>query len=565
MELLQQFRQHCAGNRLVQPGDRFLLAVSGGLDSRVMLDLFCRLRDRWQAQKPWQWQLHLAVGHVNHQIRGHESDEDEAFVKALAEAAGLPFFSQRVDVPALAQAHKLSLETAARELRYQALEEFRQNWQARAMVTAHTLDDQAETILDHLLRGSGLAGLAGMAAQTDIQFGLRIEKNKKFVVAPSGVVLSSKGEPLKGKLQTIEPLKGKLQTGQLQTKVLRPLLPFSRQQLEEYARSHELSWREDHTNMDPKFRRNRIRHELLPLLKTRFNPQITRSLERLATIAGTADDYFHAEAEARLAEVVKETQSDKIILDIEQFWKYFPIIQLYVIRAVMQRLVGERVEPTFSETARILALLQSPDQPRQNTEKTIVGRRFIWRQQIDVSVDHDGIVFQRLKQAKGEERKAKGEGRRMKGETRLTPFAPRPLLHVTIGERCPIPGIGMALLGERKELPRDWRQQVHSYSQFVDAEKVVGKLSVRFPQPGDRFVPLRGNAVTGSTGSKKLSDFFTDLKVPLHRRRFIPILECGDIVWVCGYRLDDRFKITPTTRTVLHLRLLSWDHHGSAA
>jgi tRNA(Ile)-lysidine synthase len=532
MDLLEQFRQHCTDYRLVQPQDRLLLAVSGGLDSRVMLELFCRLCDQWQVER--QRQLQLAVAHVNHQLRGSESDDDEAFVKALAQAANLPFYSQRVDVPRYAQAHKLSLETAGRELRYQVLEKFRQNWQGRAIVTAHTLDDQAETILDHLLRGSGLAGLAGMAAQTDIQLGFY---NDEFVVAPSPPRILKTKEKRSGVLPSkVEPLKG-----QLQTKVLRPLLPFSRQQLEAYARSRELSWREDRTNIDPKFRRNRIRHELVPLLKTRFNPQIARSLERLATIAGAADDYFHAEAEARLAGVVKETQSDKIILDIEQFWKYFPIIQLYVIRAVIQRLVGERVEPTFSETARILALLQSPEQSRQNAGKTSLGRRFIWRQQIEVSADHDGLVFQKQKE----------KGKRQK--------ASELFVAVTIGERCPIPGTGMALVVERKDLPPDWRQQVHPYSQFVDAEKVRGNLSVRFPQPGDRFVPLRANAAAGLAGSKKLSDFFTDLKVPRHRRRFIPILACGDIVWVCGYRLDDQFKITPVTRVVLHLKLLPVD------
>jgi tRNA(Ile)-lysidine synthase len=519
MELLHQFRQHCASQNLVQLHDRLLLAVSGGLDSRVMLDLFCRLRDQWQGQKPWQGQLQLAVAHINHQIRGHEADEDEAFVKALAEAAGLPFFSQRVDVPRYAKTHKLSLEAAARELRYQALEEFRQSWQGRAIVTAHSLDDQAETILDHLLRGSGLAGLAGMTA------------HKKFVVAPLGAGLSSKGKSLKGKLQT---------------RVLRPLLSFSRQQLEEYARSRGLSWREDRTNVDPQFRRNRIRHELMPLLKTRFNPQIVRSLERLAMIAGAAADYFHAEAEAALAKIIKETQPDKIILDIDQFWKYFEIVQRYAIRAVIQRLANATVEPTFAETARILALTRSPDQPPRNNEKTILGRRFIWRRQIEVLVDHDGMVF----------RKQKEKGKKQKASDLF--------VAVTIGERCSIPGTGMALLVERKELPHDWRQQVHPYSQFVDAATIQGKLAVRFPQPGDRFVPLRAKAAARPAGSKKLSDFFTDLKVPLHRRRFVPILECGDVVWVCGFRLDDRFKITPATKTVLHLQLLPSDDQGSA-
>ncbi|MCI0699448.1 tRNA lysidine(34) synthetase TilS [candidate division KSB1 bacterium] len=558
MDLLQQFRQHCASHRLVQPDDRLLLAVSGGLDSRVMLDLFCRLREQWQVQK--QGQLQLAVAHVNHQMRGSESDEDEAFVKALAQAANLPFYSQRIDVPRYAQTHKLSLESAARELRYEALEEFRQNWQGRAIMTAHTLDDQAETILDHLLRGSGLAGLAGMAALTDIQLGFHHEK---FVMAPSppcilktnerrsgaGAVLSSKSEPLEGKLQT----------GQLQTTVLRPLLPFSRQQLEAYGRYRELSWREDRTNVDQKFRRNRIRHELVPLLKTRFNPQIARSLERLATIAGAADDYFHTEAETALSKVIKETQPDKIILDIEQFWKYFEIVQRYVIRAVIQRLMNAQVEPTFSETARILALTQRSDVSSRNFAKTTLGRRFIWRLQIEVSVDHDGVVFRRLESVERGAKSGKRKAAERTDALRSTLYASRSIIPVKIGERCPIPEAAMALLVERKGLPPDWRQQVHPYSQFVDAEKVAGNLIVRFPQPGDRFMPLRGSAAAGSIGSKKLSDFFTDLKVPLHRRRVIPILECGDIVWVCGYRLDDRFKITPATREVLHLRLLSSD------
>lgn len=550
MDLLQKFRQHCVSNRLVRPGDRLLLAVSGGLDSRAMLDLFCRLRDQWQEQK--QRQLQLAVAHINHQIRGHEADEDEVFVKALAEAADLPFFSQRVDVPSYAQAYKLSIETAARELRYQALEDFRRSWQARAIVTAHTLDDQAETILDHLLRGSGLAGMAGMAAQTDIQLGFHHEK---FVAAPSPPRILKTKERRSGAgavlAPKIEPLKG-----QLQTKVLRPLLPFSRQQLEAYARSRELGWREDHTNADLKFRRNRIRHELMPLLKFRFNPQIARSLERLAMIAGAADDYFHAEAETALLKVIKETQPDKIILDIEQFWKYFEIVQCYVIRAVIQRLVNAQVEPTFSETARILALMQPPDIWSRNFAKTALGRRFIWRQQIEVAVDHDGVVFQRLERVEPGAKSVKREAAERSGLLHSTLYASRSTIPVTIGERCSIPGTAMELLVERKDLPSNWRQQVHPYSQFVDAEKMRGSLAVRFPRPGDRFVPLQMNTAESSAGSKKLSDFFTDLKVPLHHRRSTPVLECGEIVWVCGYRLDDRFKITPATKTVLHLQLL---------
>jgi len=504
MNLLQQFRQHCAVEQLVQAGDRLLLAVSGGVDSRVLLDLFCELKN--------EWLLQLAVAHVNHQLRGEESDEDEAFVKALAQAAGLPFYSERIEVSTHARTYKLSLEAAARELRYQALESFRKDWQARAIVTAHTLDDQAETILDHILRGCGLAGLAGMASCAALP--LQNTASSKLEVCAT---------------------------------IVRPLLPFSREQLEDYAKARRLQWREDRTNTETQFRRNRLRHELLPLLKTRFNPQIAGSLQRLAAIAASAENYFQAEAEAGLQKIIKDQQSDKIILDLELFWKYFPIIQRYVIRAAMRRLVREEVELTFAETARILALLQRADKTDLNNPKPAAGKRYIWRKQVEVRVDHDGAVFEKQKE----------KGKKKKASAVVVP--------VTIGERCEIPDTNLSLLVERKELPVDWRQQVNAHSQFVDAEKVRGELQVRFPQPGGRFVPLRTNdGAAADSGSKKLSDFFTDMKVPLHRRRTTPVLAGDHIIWICGYRIDNRCKITPATKSVLHLQLLSLDDDGSA-
>ena len=511
MELLEKFFQHCAAAQLVQPNDRLLLAVSGGIDSRVLLDLFGRLKN--------EWALQLAIAHVNHQLRGSESDGDEKFVRALAQDAGLPFYAERVDVLAHAREHKRSLETAARELRYPALEKCRQAWQARAIVTAHTQDDQTETILAHLLRGCGLAGLTGMSAESelDLETVTISERDKNF--SQPDAVFFSEARPLKG---------------QRRTRVLRPLLPFARAEIEAYAKFRRLQWRDDHTNRDTKFRRNRLRKELLPLIKTRFNPQIARSLEHLSHIAVAAEKYLQAEAAARLPEVIKERHSGKIILDLELFWKYFPIIQRYVIRAVMQELLRQPVEPSFAETARLLDLLQPPPAGKKST-----GKRYVWRQQVLVSVDHDGAVF-RKQTAKSKEQKANIFS------------AP-----VAVGEPCEIAGTEFIILVERKELPRDWREQVNANSQFVYAAKVEGELRVRYLQRSDGFVPIGPAETAGlGSGSKTVSDFFTDLKVPQHRRRTTPILAAAAIIWVCGYRLDDRFKITPATRTVLHLQLL---------
>ena len=468
-KLFLDFRQHCRETGLIQTGHTLLLAVSGGVDSRVLLDLFRRLRD--------EWELFLAIGHVNHMLRGRESDEDAGFVAKLAKEHQLPFYQTQADVSEYARDNKVSLETAGRKLRYRALENMRRKFGADAIVTAHNRDDQAETVLAHLIRGAGLRGLAGMAPGRSEIPGLAV--------------------------------------------VLRPLLPFSRQSILDYARQHHLSWREDTSNQDMAFQRNRIRGELIPLIHSQYNPGIRENLYKLSRIAGLADAYFQREAEQALAGTIREQKVGKIVLDIQRFWRYFYLIQAYAVRMIMRRVTGSECSPTFDETEHILSLLR----PESNFEDAAAGSRYIWRNQVEVAVGRTGVAFSRIRPT-------------------------LPVYQVEIGKRCSIHEAGVALTVERASTPTAWRQAVHSHSQFVDAEKVSGSLRLRFPRPGDRFRPL------GMRDFKKLSDFFVDLKVPRYDRSVIPVLECETgIIWICGYRLDDRYKIQSTTTSVLHLKL----------
>lgn len=466
-DLLWRFRRHWQSLQFVPPGARLLLAVSGGLDSRVMLDLFCALAG--------EWELALVVGHVHHQLRGEEADADALLVEALAQEYHLPFMAQQVAVREFAREQRLSLEAAGRKLRYRALAEMCRQVGGHAVVTAHTRDDQVETILAHLLRGSGLAGLAGMAARRP---------------SPEG-----------------------------EATIVRPLLPFSRAELHDYARQRGLQWREDATNADPAFLRNRIRHELMPLLRTRFQPAFDHSLLRLAAIAAQVDADLQDQADRALREVMRARGPEKIVLDLQQFWKYFRSIQAYVVRGVMQQITESRCDLTFDETDRILSLI---DAARVRPPRG--SRRYLWRREVEVVVAQTEVAF-----------------------SRIHPALPTRLLE--IGMRCPVPEAGMVITISRQSLPPDWRNHVTAYSQWIDAAAVTGDLCVRFPQPGDRFQPL------GMAGFKKLSDFLIDRKVPLHQRRRIPVVACSTgIVWVCGYRLDERFKIDATTTAVLHLQ-----------
>ena len=230
---------------LFAPGARLLVAVSGGADSVALLHILQRL--------PHPWRLSLRVGHIDHQLR-RSSAEDAAFVEARGAHAGIPVTVARRDVAAVCRRHGWSLEDGARRIRYEALREIAHTYSCSRIVLAHTADDQAETVLLRLLRGTGLLGLSAMPYQ-----------------------------------RTVEE-------GREDLRIVRPLLDVWRQDLRAYLRHEGLRHREDPSNQDRRFLRNRIRHELLPLLERRYNPKIRTLLAQLAE--QSACDYAYLDAAA---------------------------------------------------------------------------------------------------------------------------------------------------------------------------------------------------------------------------------------------------------------------------
>ena len=229
-KLIRLLRKHSYHQNIFQNHHGILVAVSGGVDSCVLLDLIYYLMH--------ELKLEVIVGHIHHQLRGNDTDMDSYFVEGLAAKYKFRFFCDKVDVRSHATKHKISIETAARELRYKALEKIASHVKASAVITAHNRNDQAETVLAKIMRGSGLRGIAGIS--------------------------------------TIRHSN----TGQIE--IIRPLLPFSRERIVEYANERRLNWREDKSNTDVSFSRNRIRHELLPLIEQRFNPNVTEGLCRFS-------------------------------------------------------------------------------------------------------------------------------------------------------------------------------------------------------------------------------------------------------------------------------------------
>jgi tRNA(Ile)-lysidine synthase len=280
--------------RLLRPGERIAAAVSGGADSVALLRLLLELRQ--------ELGIVLSVAHFHHQIRGAEADSDHQFVAELAQQFQLEFHSGTAQVPAHARDHKLSLESAARELRHQWFRELVEQGRADKIATAHTLDDQAETVLMRIVRGTGVRGLAGIAP----------EQREKHLV--------------------------------------RPLLGTTRAEVETYLNSLHQPWRTDSTNLDLSHTRNRVRHTLLPLLEKDFNPAIRQTLAELAEIARLEDDYWKKELDLLLPRLVrhgKPTRSGRITtgaasqtlaLDLEALRGLPDIVQRMVLHKTAEQL-----------------------------------------------------------------------------------------------------------------------------------------------------------------------------------------------------------------------------------
>jgi tRNA(Ile)-lysidine synthase len=266
--------------QLFKPGDTLIVGLSGGADSTALLDLLANLPGM---------PLHLIAAHLNHCLRGAESDSDEIFCRQLSEKYRIPFESRRVDVKTLADKNSLNLEDAGRLTRIAFFDELLNARKAQAVVLAHHADDQAETVLMRLLRGSGMTGLAGISYRNDRGY-------------------------------------------------VRPLLGITRSEIETYLIERNLVWREDSSNRDITFLRNRIRHELLPLLE-QYNPSVRKQLATTATILSAENDLLDKLARQAASEICKTSQYG-ITCCIKSLKSQSPALQRRLIRLTLSRLCG---------------------------------------------------------------------------------------------------------------------------------------------------------------------------------------------------------------------------------
>ena len=488
---------------LVSPGEIVVVGVSGGADSVCLLHVLAKWR------KGLGINLHIA--HLNHQLRGVESEADAKYVSHLAGSLGIPVTIDRQDVAAYRLGRNFSIEEAARELRYAFLARVAGEVGANRIAVGHTRDDQVETILMHILRGTGITGLCGLAPCSPMAY-------------------DSQGMSVRAEDLSVG-------TGQRSNLlVIRPLLDITREETASYCQEHQLDPRIDSSNVSLSFFRNRIRLQLLPQLR-QYNPSVDQALLRLANIAKEGSAFIEQQASGLWDEVAKQ-ENNAIYLDRKQIASLPIALQRQLLRTTVTRLAGDTrdIEASHIEAAR--SLLNKP-----------VGKRISLPHGIICQGGYDEIVI---------------ASEAWQSQLPSCPFPPLPgEFHLKVPGKTVFPGwkVMASIVRERMaslSLPNTLSTSEGTYrSNLVadfDLHKTGTELFVRQRRSGDRFQPL------GMDMPKKLQEFMVDAKIPRSWREHIPIV-CSpqQIIWVVGWRIDDRGKVTEASKEILHLEFIKLD------
>lgn len=437
--MIERFADHVNNRHRYLKNSKLLIAISGGLDSVVLTSLCKKL------------EFNISLAHCNFKLRGSESEADEQFIINLAESCDLEVFVESFDTERYAKEKKLSVQMAARELRYEWFNDLSKQMKFDYILTAHHADDNLETFLINLSRGTGLDGLTG-----------------------------------------IPELKGN---------VVRPLLPFGRSDLENFARRNKITWREDSSNKSNKYLRNSLRHQIVPRLKE-INPQILENFQKTISHLKDANHIIAEQIERIKKKVIFIDENGNVQLKISKIKKLSnPKIYLYYLLK----------DYGFTEWNDVNDLLdsQSGKQIVSSTHRLIKDRKTLILSNINCTHKMDF--------------KIKESDRELKYPD------------------------GVLRFDEANSISNK-----HSNIAFLDKDLLKFPMTLRRWRKGDYFYPF------GMQGRKKLSKFFKDEKFSIIDKENVWLL-CSDdtVVWIISHRMDDRFKVTEETKNIIkvsHIR-----------
>ena len=462
--MIDRFQAYINRYNLIAEGEKIVLALSGGMDSMVLADLLPKAK------------VEFVAAHCNFHLRGEESDGDEKFVREYVEKHDIQCFVKHFDAEKYAAENGISIEMAARDLRYAWFEELRQQLGYDKIAVAHHADDQAETFFINLLRGAGLRGLKGMLPQNGV--------------------------------------------------IIRPLLWASRKQIRQYAVENQITWHEDHTNAENVYLRNKIRNQLLPVFDE-LHPEARQGLYKSLEHLSAENELYRVLLNEKLSHIVEEQDDTSVIA----------------------RRNDEAIQPELSKSFHLnldcfaaLAMTQS--------EQLL----FEWLRQYGFNTDQCRFIFDAMETGIGNKYFSPTHqlviGRNELQLSEIKPVEDEEI-QIEIGKGEIISPIHLRF--SRIEKSSGFVIDKSPNVALLDFDKLHFPLTLRHWRHGDRFHPL------GMKGSKLLSDFFVDQKFTETQKRNVLLLVSSEdeIFWVVGHRIDDRFKVEETTKSVFACRLIS--------
>ena len=453
---LNEFEGFISENRLIVENDELLIAVSGGLDSVVLL----RLLFDYSAKTG----IGISVVHFHHHLRGKEADRDASFVETLSAELGVPFTMKHLKVKEESRKSGSSIQDAAHQLRRREFGGLVSEFGYTKIATAHHKDDQLETLLMRLVTGTGPEGMSG----------IRVREGK----------------------------------------YVRPLMFADKNQLKEYAEAAGIEWVEDSSNKENSYLRNKLRNKVIPVLKE-INPSASDAAVRTAVTFGKMMDGINEMVDGVLKRSIVSESESEITLAISGMTDYFDTIGYFIIDKALKRI--EKEPPTV--------INRQFDDLSKLFESGKTGAEISLSKGFRILKDRDNlIIYKSLSQSE---------------EVPIEIGVPAHYNDMILETR-------MSDWNSGSELPKGGNHEVIDFNLVNEQKLILSKW-----REGDKIHPL------GLKGHKKVSDVLTEAKIPLHRKRRYPVLRSGDdILWVCGIRLNDKYKVTDGTKEVLHLKLI---------
>ncbi|MFH1868221.1 MAG: tRNA lysidine(34) synthetase TilS [Candidatus Omnitrophota bacterium] len=472
--MLDRVKETLIKYSMIKKGMRVLLCVSGGPDSVAMLHALNSMKK--------DLGIELIILHMNHKLRGIESDRDEDFVKSMARRLRLQAVTHSEDIKKLASDNKRSLEDMARRARYGFFLKAARDLNADLIATAHTRDDQAETLLMRLLRGSGLRGLRGIL-------------------------------PKRSHGGTI---------------IIRPLIDISRREIESYLKRKRLRPRIDSSNLRTDFFRNKVRLKLIPLLEKDYSPKIKELLYNLSQVTEKDYEYLNLKQDEVFKRYARKRRTGAVAISLKVFKKSHLSLQRAFVRKAVESLTGSMDDIDFRHSREIENLVYHRP----------VGSIVHMPSGVECEKSKSDIIF---------------FYNRKRSVSRYRPeTAQLSIPGKTVFGRKKINAKILSGSDRFSSIFNKDRKKNSNSCEFFDMDKLKMPLKLRYRYPGDRMRPF------GMRSHKKISDIFIDEKIPLSRRKNVPLVVSsdGDLIWLCGMRMSDKFRVSEKTKRVLKLEFL---------